>query len=198
MKQRKKKNKHVHYSNELNESQFLPVIKGFLHSIQVLNHEEDIHHNSGDTHILVPGLITVRILLAAHSAEVLLKCKIFRQEGSYPHIHNLFHLYNRLDSNTKLEIQKKYDENPNPYMTDNWNNVEFIFKKCQNTPISGRYAMLGAEMKSTFPGPLEWAARSVLQTMPDIQEKIQKYRRIEDNDTKRYAELKEKFERYPE
>ena len=160
-KQRKAKRAHM------NDKQFYLTMHGMFKSVDIIITEINNQMELEDPLALVPGYGLATIMLAAHCAELSLKYKIQLQEGDFPTIHNLWELYEELNTKTKSEIQDKYNENRNPHMSDKWNSVEYIFKQCQDAPIYGRYAVASAEMALTYFGPLLTAAKSVFCTTPD-------------------------------
>ena len=150
----------------MNDKHFYLTMHGMFKSVDIIVREIDNQMNLEDPLALVPGHGLAAIILAAHCAELSLKYKIQLQEGDFPTIHNLWELYEELNTKTKSEIQDKYNENRNPHMSDKWNNVEYIFKQCQNAPIYGRYAVASEKMALTYFAPLLTAANSVFRTTP--------------------------------
>ena len=95
------------------------------------------------------GYIISAGILAAHTAELLLKYKIEREGKPFKKDskHRLYKLYNSLSNESKVRIQEEFDkllseENVSPDMLpDGWNSAESVFRSANWGYVDWRYVV---------------------------------------------------------
>ena len=125
------------------------------------------------------GYINSAIILAAHTAELLLKYKIEREGKPFEKDpqHRLYKLYTSLNNESKIRIQEEFDKllseanMSSDMLPDGWNSAESVFRSANRAYVDWRYLV---ETNPTKPrqspdidmNALYMAVLSVFRTTP--------------------------------
>lgn len=86
-----------------------PTHEVFLHACRFMLADEELRICAVEKPHLHEWLMFPSMVLTAFSCELFLKCLLMVENKPTPSLHNLSHLYEILDSNTKTEIEKYWD-----------------------------------------------------------------------------------------
>ena len=159
-KRRKKQNKIT-----IHEIGSVTVLPGMLMSAKKLIEFGDSEWEKGDTKALYPGTMVAAVIISAQCAELLLKYKIEREGHPIKRTHDLYDLYKTLKDESKVAIQKEFDEQASTATLPNgWDSAEAVFKKARNALVNWRYAVEPTDKRTIYPHPLYIATVSVYKT----------------------------------
>ena len=152
----------------INENVLATVVPGMLMSAKTLIEFDDFEWKKGDPNAQSIGNMIATIMITSQCTELLLKYKIEQEGGRYKKTHDLYTLYKTLKEESKVSIQKEFNElKLTVKLPNGWDTAESVFLKARKAFVYWRYVVSSPNYSLTiYPQPLYIAAVSVYQTTP--------------------------------
>ena len=152
----------------IDETRLATVIPGMLLSAKTLIEFGEKEKDSADLSL---GNMISTIMVTAQCAELLLKYKLEQEGRSFKkNTHDLYNLYKPLSEESKVEIQKHFNQESSTMTLPNgWDSPESVFLKARNALVFWRYVVNRTNrtgLTTIYPHVLYIAAVSVYRTTP--------------------------------